>query len=57
MAEGEPRVRPSLRDALTNWRESDLPFHRKLFVALRNYRRRFAVPPRNCCGNYGQPGC
>jgi hypothetical protein len=56
MAEGQPH-RPSMRDSLTNWRESPLPFFGKLRVALRNYRRRFAIPPRNCCGNYGQPGC
>ena len=57
MAEERPKIKPSLRDAMTNWRESDLPFVSKFFVAMRNYSRRFGVPPRNCCGNYGQPGC
>jgi hypothetical protein len=57
MAGERPKIRPSLRDAMTNWRESDLPFFEKLFVTFRNYSRRFGVPPRNCCGNYGQPGC
>jgi hypothetical protein len=57
MAEERPKIRPSLHDAMTNWRESGLPFFEKLFVTFRNYSRRFGVPPRNCCGNYGQPGC
>lgn len=57
MTEERPRNRPSLRDAISNWRESDLPFFTKLTMAMRNYRRRFGVPPRNCCGNLGQPGC
>ncbi len=55
--DNRPKIKPSLRDAMTNWRESDLPFFAKLGTALRNYSRRFGVPPRNCCGNYGQPGC
>jgi hypothetical protein len=46
-----------MRDSLTNWRQSDLPFFSKMFVTLKNYSRRFRLPPQNCCGNYGQPGC
>jgi hypothetical protein len=57
MAEERPKIRPSLRDAMTNWHESGLPFFEKLLVTMRNYSRRFGVPPHNCCGNYGQPGC
>jgi hypothetical protein len=57
MAEERERVRPSLRAGITNWRQSDLPFFRRLGVAMRNYGRRFSVPPRNCCGHPGQPGC
>ena len=57
MAEERPKIRPSMRDSLTNWRQSDLPFFSKLSIAMRNYGRRFGVPPRNCCGNTGQPGC
>ena len=57
MAEERPKIRPSLRDAFTNWHESDLPFFEKLAVTMRNYSKRFGIPPRNCCGNYGQPGC
>ena len=57
MAEKRPKIRPSMRDSLTNWRQSSLPFFGRLGVALRNYSRRFGLPPKNCCGNYGQPGC
>ena len=57
MAEERPKIRPSMRDSLTNWRQSDLPFFSKMFVTVKNYSRRFRLPPRNCCGNYGQPGC
>jgi len=57
MTEERPRIRPSLRDAITNWNESDLPFFSRLSLAMRNYSRRFGIPPRNCCGNPGQPGC
>ena len=57
MPEERPKIKPSLQDALTNWQESNLPFVSKFFVAMRNYSRRFGIPPRNCCGNYGQPGC
>ena len=57
MGEEQPRVRPSLRDSMANWDQSELPFFEKLGVALRNYSRRFGFPPKNCCGNYGEPGC
>ena len=57
MADERPKIRPSMRDSLTNWRQSPLPFLSKMGVALRNYSRRFGVPPKNCCGNYGEPGC
>lgn len=57
MADEVPRLRPSLRDVITNWSESDLPLFVRFGVAMRNYSRRFGVPPRNCCGNAGQPGC
>lgn len=51
------RRRPGLRAMLANWRRSPLPPGRRLGVALRNLWRRFAWPPRNCCGHYGEPGC
>ena len=56
MAEERPRVQPSLRDARTNWRESDLPFFGKLRTALGNTWTKMRTR-QNCCGNFGQPGC
>ena len=53
----EPHRRPSLRDAMTNWRESSLPVPLRFAVALRNWSRRFGIPPRDCCGHTGEPGC
>ena len=57
MADERPRPKPSLHDSMTNWRQSPLPFLEKFAVAMRNYSRRIGIPPKNCCGNYGQPGC
>lgn len=53
----EERPRPSLRAVRNNWRTSDLPFWRRLGVALTNYARRLRIPPRDCCDRPGQPGC
>jgi hypothetical protein len=47
---------PSADAAVRNWRESDLPFFPRLWVALRNTARKI-VTRKSCCGNYGQPGC
>ena len=49
--------KPSIRVAISNWSESELPVARRFAVALRNWSRRFRIPPRDCCGNDGQPGC
>lgn len=57
MSEGRRPVRPSIGAVISNWRNSDLPFFRRLGVALVNYSRRFRIPPRNCCGYPGEPGC
>ncbi len=45
-----------LRQSVRNWRESDLPFGKKLRVWLRNekYKVRHL---RTCCDQPGQPGC
>lgn len=51
------RVRPSWRAVRANWRNSDLPFLRRLWVAVENYARRLRIPPRDCCDHPGQPGC
>ena len=57
MGEDPSRIRPSLRASISNWSNSDLPFFRRLALALGNYSRRVRIPPQNCCGNFGQPGC
>lgn len=51
------RPRRGLRFAISNWRNSDLPFLQRLGLALVNYSRRLRVPPRDCCGHPGEPGC
>ncbi len=56
MAEERPHVKPSLRDSMTNWRQSGLPFFSKLSLSMRNHWTKLRTR-RNCCGNYGQPGC
>ena len=49
--DGNRRDRPSLRAFFTNWRESKLPFHRKLALTFRNHwirlrtRQRLLRPP------------
>ncbi len=52
----ESRQRSSLRALFTNWRESDLPFHRKLAAVVRNNWIKLRTR-RNCCGHPGEPGC
>lgn len=42
---------------LANFRESELPLHRKLSVAAANYWRKVKGGGQECCGNPGQPGC
>jgi hypothetical protein len=48
-------------DPVTAWqlfRDSDLPLHRRLAVTAANIVRRFgALPPHDCCGRPGEPGC
>jgi hypothetical protein len=50
------RTRPSLGNSRANWRESSEPFLSKLGLTLRNNWTKLRTR-RNCCGNYGQPGC
>ncbi len=47
---------PSPGASLRNWRRSDLPFWRKLRVALANNLVKVRTG-QTCCGNYGEPGC
>lgn len=62
----EHRRRRGWRDAfspeawsmtLANFRESELPWHRRVLVAASNYGRKFKGGEQECCGNPGQPGC
>ena len=65
--EHEHRRRRGWRDAfspeawsmtLANFRESDLPWRRRLLVAGSNYWRKVrGGHGQECCGNPGQPGC
>ncbi len=64
--EHEHRRRRGWRDAfspeawsmtLANFRESELPWHRRLLVAASNYGRKMKRGEHECCGNPGQPGC
>ena len=56
MSEEPHDVRPSIREARTNWRDSSLPFFSKLRMALANNWTKVRTR-QNCCGNFGQPGC
>lgn len=48
--------KPSVRTAMQLWRESDLPFARKLATACVNELRKVRrLKP--CCGHPGEPGC
>ncbi|MEX2158052.1 MAG: hypothetical protein WEB04_01465 [Dehalococcoidia bacterium] len=51
------RPRPSFRSVISNWRESSLPVPKRVGVAMLNWSRRFRIPPRDCCGHPGDPGC
>ncbi len=53
---GQTRRRPSLRAVFTNWRESELPFHRKVGAVIRNNWTKLRTR-RGCCGHPGEPGC
>ena len=47
---------PTADAFLRNWRESELPFLPRLWVALRNTARKLFTL-QTCCGHYGEPGC
>lgn len=38
------------------WRESDLPTHKKMGLVMKNNLIK-AARFKDCCGNYGEPGC
>ncbi len=45
-----------LRQSMRNWRESPLPFGKKLRTGLRNEAWK-ATHLRTCCDRPGEPGC
>ena len=47
---------PNIGEALRNWRESDASFTDKLRMSVRNNFIKLRTR-KNCCGNYGEPGC
>lgn len=48
--------KPSLKAYAANWRGSDLPFSRKLRLAMRNNLIKLKKG-QSCCGHHGEPGC
>lgn len=47
-------------DAATAWRifrTSDLPYRRRVPLAILNLLRRIWTPPHDCCGRPGEVGC
>ncbi len=56
MTDEPPRTRPSLRNSLTNWRQSELPLLARVGATLRNNWTKLRTR-QSCCGHYGQPGC
>ena len=48
--------RSNLRAAIANLRGAGIPWWQALAKVASNVLLR-VVPPRSCCGNYGQPGC
>ena len=48
--------RPNLRSSVANLRGTGLSWPQVLAQVASNFRRKIATR-RNCCGNYGQPGC
>jgi len=56
MSDGSTRQGPSLRAIFSNWRESDLPFCRKVGAVVRNNWIKLRTR-RSCCGHLGEPGC
>jgi hypothetical protein len=51
------RRRQGIGISISNWRESALPLPERFALAMLNWSRRFRIPPRDCCGHPGEPGC
>jgi hypothetical protein len=46
---------PSVKAFFNNW-SIDLPFHRKLYLAVKNTGIKI-TKRQDCCGHPGEPGC
>ena len=47
--------RSGASDYMANWRDSDLPIHKRTLVAAWNLSKRFRG--KQCCDQLGAPGC
>lgn len=47
---------PSAGDSWRNFWSSDMPMGKRMRTALRNNLIKVRTR-KNCCGNYGEPGC
>ncbi|MEX2393512.1 MAG: hypothetical protein WD826_03425 [Actinomycetota bacterium] len=47
---------PNVGDTMRNFWRSDMPFPKRVAVAMRNNFLK-ARHRKNCCGNHGEPGC
>jgi len=52
----EPRPKPSFGAVLANWKTYDAPFTTKARLVFANNLTKIRTR-KDCCGNYGQPGC
>ena len=48
--------RGSVGGGWKNWRESDAPYWTKVRLSIKNQLIK-ARTLKDCCGNYGEPGC
>jgi hypothetical protein len=47
--------KPDIKSFFTNL-QAPMPFSKKIFLLARNNALKIAKR-KNCCGNYGEPGC
>ncbi len=52
----EAMERPSIRTALRNFSDYDAPIGTKLRMMVTNNLTKLRTR-KDCCGNFGQPGC
>ncbi len=48
-------LRSYVSDYMANWRDSDLPIHKRSLVAAVNLSKR--LRGKGCCDQLGAPGC